>query len=145
MRLLVAGRGEVDHRDVLLDVLAAALGGPVGEDAVDGERDVAEDREPREQRVVLEDDAAVGSGALDRFAVEADGAGVGLHETGDEVDQRALAGAGVADDRHELALGDLEVDVGQHLGAVAAGGVGLGGVFDFEKGHGGKAFSLGGS
>ena len=51
---------------------------------------------------------------LDDAAIERDRAGVGLQHAGDEIDQRALAGAVLADEAVDLARQDLEVDVAQH-------------------------------
>ena len=48
-------------------------------------------------------------------AVDTDGAGVGMVETADEVEQRALAAAGRTDRGHELAGVDFEIDPAQHL------------------------------
>ena len=48
-------------------------------------------------------------------ALEADRAGVGRVEAGDQTQQRALAAAAAADDGDELAGGDVEVDPAQHL------------------------------
>ena len=42
--------------------------GRIGENRIDRQRDVAVDREPRHQRVALEDDAALGPGPVDRLA-----------------------------------------------------------------------------
>jgi hypothetical protein len=64
---------------------------------------------------VLEDDRAVGSGLGDRLAVEHDAAGIGPDEAADDVEERRLAAAGVADDRDELAVRDVEVDAAEHL------------------------------
>ena len=49
-------------------------------------------------------------GELDRLAVEADHALVGPVEPGEDVRERALAGAVLAEQRVHLALGRLEVD-----------------------------------
>ena len=51
----------------------------------------------------------------DRLAVEEDLAAVGVVDAGDALDQRRLAGAVVADERHHLACSHLEVDVGERL------------------------------
>ena len=44
------------------------------------------------------------------LAVQADGAGVGLVEAGDDLDQRRLAGAVLAEQRMHLAGADVEAD-----------------------------------
>jgi len=72
------------------------------------DRDVGEDRAPREQRRVLEDQRAVR--ARPRYDVAGDGdrARRGLRDPVDEVQQAALAAAAGPDDRNELALGDRQ-------------------------------------
>ena len=52
---------------------------------------------------------------LDRLALEEDLAAVGGMRAGDALDERRLARAVVADERHHLAAADLEVDVGERL------------------------------
>ena len=94
-------------RDVLLDVLrASSRGVQFGKHLVDGQADVLEDGQPRQQRVVLEHDAAVRPGPGDRLAVQRDRAGVGRDQPGDQRDERRLARARVADDGDELAALD---------------------------------------
>ena len=83
-------------------------GRPVREDLIHGEADVFEHRQPRQQRVVLEDDAAIRSGLGDLQIVQRERAGVGLEQSGDERDERRLARAGVADDGDELAFLDAQ-------------------------------------
>ena len=48
-------------------------------------------------------------------AVEGDVAAVGLVDPGDHLDQRGLAGAVVAHERHHLTGPDVQVDVGERL------------------------------
>src|SRR5437773_4443131 len=85
----------------------------LSEDALDGQVDVLEAREPRQQRMVLEHDAAVGPGTVDVLVGEQDGALAGLEQSGDQIQERALAAARVADQRDELALADRELDAGE--------------------------------
>ena len=96
---LVAEPVEVDGVQELLGLPGPlALRGTPAQ--LEGELDVAADREPREQRRLLEhqgDPAAAVDGARRR--------GV---EAGDEVEQRALAAARGADEAHELAGVHLE-------------------------------------
>ena len=110
--------------------------GVVGENLIDREADVLRDGEPRQQRVVLKHDAAIGAGLGDFEVVEFHGAAVGTREPGDERDERGLARAGVADDGDKLAAVDAQVDVAEHGGAAEA----LGNVGEFEEGHGLGAF-----
>jgi len=81
-------------------------------------------------------DGAVRSGLADFLAAELHGAGIGTLQAGDERHQRGLARAGIADDGHELAFGDAEVNVAQHRHPPAAAAVTLADVVEFEKGHG---------
>ncbi len=109
-------------------------GGPFREDGVHGEGDVFPHGQPREQRVVLENQAAFGAGLGDGLALEGDGALVGAGEAGDEGHEGGLALAGVADDGDELSLGDGEVDVAQDgLASVVFGYAG-----ELKEGHGRK-------
>ena len=79
-------------------------------------------------------------------AVEADGAGRRPVERAEDVQQRALAGAGRPHDGEGLAALQVEADVAQHRQRAAAGGVVLGEVGDVERhrrrgleGRGGRA------
>ena len=82
-----------------------------GEHLVDREPDVVVDGEPRQQRMVLEHDRAVGAGLVDLAVLQQHAAGRRRHQAGDDVEQRGLAAAGMADDRDVLALLDRERDV----------------------------------
>ena len=57
---------------------------------------------------MLEHDAAVGAGAGDRLAVDADGAGLDRQEAADQIEQRRLAAAGGPEQRDEFAVADFE-------------------------------------
>ena len=46
--------------------------------------------------------------------------GIGLDEAGQDLDEGALAGAVLAEERHHLAGAKLEVDLGQRLDAAVA-------------------------
>ena len=65
-------------------------------------------REPREQRVALEDHAAVRAGPGDGMAVEQNFAAGGFIESGDDADERGFAATGRADDADEFAAVDVE-------------------------------------
>ena len=78
------------------------------------EGDVLEHGHVPEERVVLEDeaDAAIAGGAVGRvLAVEKNGAGIGEFQPGDDAQQRRLAGAGRAEQRHQLARGNRQIDL----------------------------------
>jgi len=91
------------------------LGLRLAEHALHRQVDVAEAGEPRQQRVVLEHHAAVRPRAVDVLVGEQDGARASLQESRHQVEQRALAAAGVADEADELALLHGEVDAGQDV------------------------------
>src|SRR5690606_4766799 len=85
------------------------------------ERDVVADAQVREQREALEhqtDAAALGrdeaAAAGDHLPVERDRAGVRKLEPGDQAQDRALAGAGRAEQRQDLAALDVERHVVDH-------------------------------
>src|SRR5581483_11160424 len=87
--------------------------------------DVAAHGEPGKQRIFLEHNAAFGAGPAHASALDQHVA-VGLEEAADDVEQRALAAAGRADDRDEFTRIELEVGAAERLHAAAAGDVGLG-------------------
>ena len=87
------------------------------------EADVLPDIQPGEQRCLLEDQAALWRRSGDGFAVRADRARGRLFEPGDEIEQRALAATGRAQQNDELAGLDLEIDVGQRLMGPLAPGI----------------------
>ena len=82
--------------------------------------------------------SAVGQ-VVDAPAVEQDRAVVGRVERAEQVQQRALARPGRADDREELAVLDLEVDAAQHRDHVLALAVGL---VQLDRRAGGSPSSL---
>ena len=135
-RPAVGGVAEADHVDVAPHARLPLGARHALEDRVDGERHVGADGEPRHQRIGLEDDAAVGAGALDPVAADGDLAGVGHGEAGHQRDEGRLARAGEAHDGHDLALLDGEVDVVQHLGPPAGVAVALAHAPEFEESHG---------
>ena len=82
---------------------------------------VLDDVEVVAERQILVDDLnpelrrVLRAGDVDGMALEQDLAGIRAVNARDRLDQRRLAGAVVADQRHHLALSHLEVDVGQCL------------------------------
>lgn len=66
------------------------------------EFDVAERRPPRQQGVLLEDDAPVQARSGDRLPVEQDPAGRRPGQSAEQVQERGLAAAAGAHDHHEL-------------------------------------------
>src|SRR5450759_402779 len=89
------------------------------------EFDVGERAAPRQQAVFLEHVAdAAPCGEVPRWrAVEAYLAAVGLENAGDDVEQRALAAAGGAEDREDRMRGNGEIDVFQYRQRFAIGGI----------------------
>ena len=86
--------------------------------------DILADRHVREERVVLEHDAdvaAVRRHAVDALAVERDGAVRRRLEAGEHHQRRRLAGARRAEQRQELAAGDVEVEAAHHVALAVIG------------------------
>jgi hypothetical protein len=78
-----------------------------------GELDIADRGEPRQQRVALEDDAAVEARPSDRNAVDADRPLVVLLQPRGYGEKRRLAAARGADEGDELVLADIEVEAAE--------------------------------
>jgi hypothetical protein len=90
----------------------------------------------RVQRVALEhhrDAAPRGRELVDALGADEQFAGGDVLEPGDAAQQRRLAAAGRADEDHELAIANLEVDAVQDHGLVE----GLVQALDFQVGHAG--------
>src|SRR3984885_11248297 len=98
--------------DLNQGVFGACLG--VGRGAVATEADfhVGQNPRPWQQPRLLEHHPHI---LRSRLLAEADGAGTGGFETGDQAQQGALAAAAAADHGHELARGNVQVDAAQHL------------------------------
>jgi hypothetical protein len=82
----------------------------------EAERDIVACGTPRQQRVILEQDAKVGSDEF-RFHL----AGERLLQPNDDAQQAGLARAGGADETHELSRADLEAGALQNRLAPAVG------------------------
>src|SRR5581483_1310818 len=82
-------------------------------DAVEArsQRDVAEHRLPRHQRIGLEDEARAARDSVDAPSADRDSARARRVEAGDEREGRRLPAPGRTDDRAELAGLDDEADV----------------------------------
>jgi hypothetical protein len=98
---------------------------------------ILDDREPRQQRVLLEDDAAVGARSLDPAAAEGQLALGRRHEARHQAEQRGLAAAGGAEGDDEVALFDGKVHVlqGDHRPMGVDRRIGQADVADFERLH----------
>src|SRR5262249_49540047 len=73
--------------------------------------DVGAHRLPREQREMLEYDAAVGTGPTNRHTIEQDSTPFGRQKAADQVEQGRLAAARRPEQRQELAWAHLEADI----------------------------------
>src|SRR5207247_1655850 len=74
---------------------------------------VLPDGQPREQRCLLKDETSLGRGGSNAVAERPDLAAGFVLETGDEIEQRALAAAGRAEQHDELARFHVEIDIAQ--------------------------------
>ena len=111
MRTLVLAPTEVDELEQLLD-LGLALG--LGHAAhLQRQVDVLSRGQPRKQRGLLEHERNLA-------ATGVDGAGARLVEIGDEVEKRALAAAAGPDDAEKLPLCNVQVNLFQGHGEIAA-------------------------
>ncbi|MNN07382.1 hypothetical protein D3C81_1202060 [compost metagenome] len=130
--LLLRGGLEADHVEEAGAMLGHLLARPVRVARAHGEGDVLLHGQPGQQRVALEHHATVQAGAGDFLAGHHHPAAAGLFQAGDDVEDGALAAAGVADHADELALLDAEVDVLEHRRQVVA--VALGQPFHLDEG-----------
>ena len=119
----------------LLERDLAALGGRHAAHP-QAELDVGRDVEPGHQRMLLEDDAAVGAGTDDRAAVELDRAVGRREEAGNAIEQRRLAAARRADGDDEFAVLDRQVDVRQCVDEAALRSIANAEVANGECRHG---------
>ena len=137
VRPLVLGLGHLHQFEIVHHpVVALGLGLRGAEHLVDGDRDVAVDGQPRQQRVVLEHDGAVGPGFVDDLAFEEDLAICRFQQAAQDVEQGRLAASRMADQRHELALIDAQVHVAQHFRRHLAAAEAHADLFELEIGLG---------
>ena len=78
------------------------------------ERDVLEHGQPGEQCEALEHHGDAGRGAGDRVAAKGKRAGAGLCESRDQTQQRGFAGAGTAEQSHDLPGLQGQIDAVEH-------------------------------
>ena len=107
---------QADQFDGVVDDLASLCLGLVLVDCVDGEGHVALDRQPGQQRVRLEDDPSVSAGTDRGLTMNSNVASVEIDESGDSRDEGRLPRAREAKDGHELAVVNIEVELGEDLG-----------------------------
>ncbi len=72
--------------------------------------------------MILEDHRTIGAGLVDLAVLQNDATPAHRREASDDVEQRGLAAARMADDRNVFALLDAERDVLENLGLVRAAG-----------------------
>ena len=100
---LVARRREIDHVDVPQHTRSAHAGRLVGENLVDGQRDVFKHAHPRHERIVLKHHAALRARPGHGLAVHIHAALIWRQQSAHEVDERALAASRETDNGYELA------------------------------------------
>ncbi|BCB90427.1 hypothetical protein Psuf_077400 [Phytohabitans suffuscus] len=114
LRRVVPGEvGEPDQVEHLPGPLAPLRAG--GAAQLEGKLDVAPHGAPVEEPGLLERDPVllVQARLAGRFAGDGHRAPGGRHQVGDDAQQRRLAAAGRADQRHELSTPDGQVDAGE--------------------------------
>ena len=102
---------------------------------LDGEKDVLQDGAPLEQDGRLERNPNVLDGLGDRLAMQQNLPGRRPQNAAGKIDEGALPAAAWAHQRHELAVGDGEVEILDGRERLFAGGkIGLGKELNFEQG-----------
>src|SRR5262249_2746131 len=109
--LFIAALPEVDLLEERFDQRGLFALADVTADGIDGLEDVLVDRQPRQQRVMLKDDAAIRPRRVNRHSAQHDLAGAQPDKAADGVEDRRFAAARMADDRNDLAALDRQVDV----------------------------------
>jgi hypothetical protein len=113
MRIALLEAGEADRGDVAPGDLVALRLAHAAE--LEAEGDVADHGRPGHQREVLEDEGALGAGAGDRAAGDADLAGGRCQEARNDLQERGLAAAAGTEERGQSAPGETEIDRLQRL------------------------------
>ncbi len=90
------------------------------------------DAEPGHQRVVLKYHGTIGAGFSHLFAFQNHATLCGIQQTGDDIEYGGFTAARVADQRDELALFYLQLDVFQHIQRTVIGGEGDADVVDVQ-------------
>src|SRR5688500_2838987 len=94
MRPSMRRMAEPDHFDKSFDMFAPLASRPVAKDTIDRQCDIAANGQPRQQRIVLENQAALGPRPSDRFPFHQDLAFVGLDKSCDKLSKRRLPAPG---------------------------------------------------
>jgi hypothetical protein len=93
---------------------------------------VLQDRVPREQRVALEDHAALAAGAVDALAIQPDRAARRFVEARDQLQDRGFAATRWPQQADELTVANLERRLGERQQLAAASGICLADLIEFE-------------
>ena len=119
MRVAVLEPAEPDQiQELACEVAALAPGGPF---CLQAQLDVGQGGTPRQERVLLEHQAAVESRPTHGLPVDADPSGRWLHQAAEEVEQGRLPTAAGADEREELPGVDIQRNGVQSLERAAVG------------------------
>ena len=134
-RKLVGRRAQPHQRQVAVDDLAPLAGSELRHHPIHRQGHVLAHGLPGQQRIVLEHHHPVWARLGDLPPLDQDAAAAGLAQARQQVEQGALAAAGVPDQRNEFAFAHLEIDVLEGYVTAAVGeGKTLGDVVDGEKG-----------
>jgi hypothetical protein len=115
-RLAVDGMAQADQINFFADQRSAFGLGLSLVHGIDGKRDIAFDRQPREKRIGLEHETGLAARPRNWLALNQYFACIGFDQTRNERNQRGLAGARKPKDRQKLALCHRQIDIVQHRG-----------------------------
>ena len=120
--MFVLGRSEADQfQRGMRALFHLRFGFGLGEYALDREIHILKTRQPRQQRMILKHDRAIGSGAF-HFPIRQQHHTAGrIEEARDHVQERRFAAARVADETDKFALVDIQIHVAQRLEAASLG------------------------
>src|SRR5262245_42064663 len=79
--------------------------------SIHGLKNVLIDRQPWKQRIVLEDDTAVGARSFYFFSIQHNATPGGWYHTCDGIHNRRFATSGMTDDGNDLAFGNVKFDI----------------------------------
>ncbi len=113
-------------------VVAFGAGFATAEHLIDGETHIVVDAEPGQQGMVLEHHRPIRTGLGHLASFQHHPTLGGAQQTGDDIQHRRFTAARVADQGDELALGDIDVDLTQHLQRPLVGGEAEADVIDLQ-------------
>ena len=117
-RIAMGETGKADHIEQFVG--DGARPGPPFPLGIGSECDVVPDRLPREQRVLLEYHATIGTGADNLISVNPDPSGGRANIAGDRVEQCGFAAARGTEQAHERARADIDGRVFERTNGLAA-------------------------